>query len=176
MKRTRLALVLAVATFSIGSTASAQFLIGPRATMTVPIPGTGPEPGVALDMRVANANRMIQFGLSLQTTLDGERGALATEFGMSWFLGGAMNWVPYAGGGAQLRAMFFDDTRVMSFAAQVQVGLISSRVGRRRLFIELRAVQNLLPFGAERMLTRQSTATPSEAFRFEPSAHAGFLF
>jgi hypothetical protein len=176
MKRTSIAILLAVATLSVGSTASAQFLIGPRVGVTVPIPGGGPELGGALDMRVANTSRMIQFGVTLQSSLDGAHGGLAGEFGLSWFLGGATEWVPYAGAGVQVRAMFFDDTRVTSFAAQAQVGLMSSRVGRRRLFVELRAVQNLLPFGAERLLTRQSVATPVAAFRFEPSAHVGFLF
>ncbi len=176
MKRTRIALLVAAATLSAGSTASAQFLIGPRVAVTVPIPGVVPEVGGGLDVRVANTSRMIQFGLTLQPSLDGEHGALAADFGVSWFLGSATAWVPYAGGGAQIRAMFLDDTRVTSFAAQVQVGIISSRVGRRRVFAELRAVQNVMPFGAERLLTRQSVSTPGAAFRFEPSANVGFLF
>jgi len=176
MKRTLTALALSLTALSAAPAATAEFLIGPRLTLSAPIPGGGLEVGGALDMRVSNPTRMIHFGLSLQSALDGERGALAADIATSWFLGGATDWVPYLGGGAQFRAMFFDSTRVSAFALQAQVGLMSSRVGRRRFFVELRAVQNVLPFGAQHSLTQRSMQTPAEAYRFEPSVHAGFLF
>ena len=175
MKRTICTLALALAATTLAPAASAEFLIGPRATLSLPIPGSGLELGGALDMRVTNPARMIQFGLSLQVAGDGESGALAAEFGLSWFLGSATSWVPYAGGGMQVRAMFFDHTRVTSFAPQAQIGIISARSGRRRFFTEFRAVQNVA-LSAQHSLTRQSMPMPGEAFRFEPSVHAGFLF
>lgn len=175
MTRTICTLALALAATTLAPAASAEFLIGPRATLSLPLPGGGPEVGGALDMRVTNPARMIQFGVSLQSRLDGDSGVFAAEFGLSWFLGEATSWVPYAGGGLQVRAMFFDSTRVMSFAPQAQLGIISARTGRRRFFTELRAVQNVA-FSAQHSLTGQSMPMPGEAFRFEPSVHAGFLF
>ncbi len=175
MKRTICTLALALAATTLAPVASAEFLIGPRATLSLPLPGGGLEVGGALDMRVTNPSRMIQFGVSLQSRLDGDSGVFAAEFGLSWFLGSATSWVPYAGGGMQVRAMFFDSTRVMSFAPQAQIGIISSRAGRRRFFTELRAVQNVA-FSAQHSLTGQSMPMPDGAFRFEPSVQAGFLF
>ncbi|MFO0629051.1 MAG: hypothetical protein U0325_25980 [Polyangiales bacterium] len=175
MKRTICTLAAALAVTTLAPAASAEFLLGPRATLSLPLPGGGLEVGGALDMRVTNPDRMIQFGVSLQSRLDGDSGVFAAEFGVSWFLGGATQWVPYAGGGLQVRAMFFDSTRVMSVAPQAQLGIISARAGRRRFFTELRAVQNIA-FSAQHSLTGQSAAMPHDAFRFEPSVHAGFLF
>lgn len=175
MKRTICTLALALAATTLAPTASAEFLIGPRATLSLPLPGGGLEVGGALDMRVTNPSRMIQFGVSLQSRLDGDSGVFAAEFGLSWFLGSATSWVPYAGGGLQVRAMFFDSTRVTSFAPQAQLGIISARAGRRRFFAEFRAVQNVA-LSAQHSLTGQSMRMPEGAFRFEPSVHAGFLF
>lgn len=176
MNKTLLLPALSLSLALAAPAASAQFLVGPRVAVTVPVPGGAPELGGALDMRVSNPTRMIQFGVSLQGSLDGERGVFAADFGVSWFLGASERWVPYAGGGLQLRAMFFDGTTVMSAAVQAQLGVMSARAGRRRLFAELRLTQNVLPFSAQDSLTRQSVATPGEAWRFEPSANVGFLF
>lgn len=176
MKRTILALSVLASTLTLAPAASAEFLIGPRVAFGVPVPNGLPELGVALDMRVSNPSRMIQFGFTLHAALDGESGVLSADMAHSTFLGSATEWVPYLGGGAQVRSMFFDRVRVTSFAAQAQLGIMSSRVGRRRLFVEVRAVQNLLAFGAEYLLTRQPAPMPDHAYRFEPSVNAGFLF
>jgi hypothetical protein len=170
------ALFVALATLSLAPSASAEFLIGPRLSVTVPVPGLTPEVGGALDMRVASPARMISFGVGLQSALDGESGGLAFDAGYSWLLGASESWVPYAGAGAQVRALFFEDTRVTTFAVQAQLGVISARAGRSRFFAELRVAQNVLAFGAQDSLRGTSRPTPTDAWRFEPSVQTGFLF
>ncbi len=176
-------LALSLSIIAAAAPSRAEFLIGPRVTLTQPVafasstPFTSPELGAALDMRISNPSRMIQIGIGLQTEpREGDVGAFSLELGQSWFLGSSASWVPYVGAAMQLRALFFDDTAVYSLAAQGHVGVMSSRQGHRRFFAELRAVQNLLPFGAEYMLTKQSAPTPDGATRFEPTLAAGFLF
>lgn len=170
------AALVALVTLSRTPAASAEFLIGPRLSLAMPIPGRGPEVGAALDLRFASPSRMTSFGLGLQSALDGESGGLSFDAGLSWLLGDGDRWVPYVGGGAQVRALFFEDTRVTTFAAQAQLGLVSARAGGSRLFVELRVVQNLLAFGAQDSLRGTSRPTPSDAMRFEPSVQTGFLF
>lgn len=170
------AALVALVTLSLAPVASAEFLIGPRLSLAVPLPGRGPEVGAALDVRFATAARMTSFGLAFQSALDGESGGLGFDASLSWMLGDGDRWVPYVGGGAQVRALFFEDTRVTTFAAQAQLGLISARTGGSRLFVELRLVQNLLAFGAQDSLRGTARPTPSDAMRFEPSVQAGFLF
>lgn len=175
MKNLTAALV-ALASLSVTSAASAEFLIGPRLSVTVPVPGFAPEVGGALDMRIASPARMISFGVGLQSALDGESGGLAFDAGHSWLLGSGDRWVPYLGAGLQVRALFFEDTRVTSLGLQGQLGLVSARTGRSRFFTELRLVQNVFAFGAQDSLRGTSRPTPTDAWRFEPSVQAGFLF
>lgn len=172
----RIAVVVALASLSLSSAASAELLFGPRVALTVPVPGLLPELGGALELRIATHNRMTAFGLGLQSRLDGEAGLVSVDTAATWFLGASERWVPYAGGGMQLRQMFFRQTRFTSIAAQGVVGVMSSRSGSARLFVELRAVQNLLAFGPQDSVRGTPRPMPLEAMRFEPSVQAGVLF
>jgi hypothetical protein len=176
MKPLITAALFALATLSLTPAASAEFLIGPRLSVTVPVPGLAPELGGAVDMRIASPTRMIAFGVGLQSALDGESGGLTLDAGHAWLLGSADRWVPYFGAGVQVRALFFEDTRVTTFAVQGQLGFVSARAGRSRFFAELRLVQNVLAFGAQDSLRGTPRPTPADAWRFEPSVQTGFLF
>jgi hypothetical protein len=128
-------------------------VFGVRTAAIVPVAtGISYQPTVALafDGRLESRNYFLEFGAGFTAPASSRHdaeslGSLFAEIGASYFL--ANDTVsPYIGAGVSPRILLANESGV-SLAPYLQLGLMFPRESTSRLYVDLRAAQNVLPIG-----------------------------
>jgi hypothetical protein len=152
------ALVIALALVS-RVVAAAEHVIGVRATFAGGLPYIeSPEIGGAVNWRIEDATGFYELDMGLHGpfTHDGD-GAIWVGAGRSFYLIGDY----YLGGGLQLRGVYdgIDNTGCWATGVEGQGGYMFMHDQSTRVYLELRVVQNVLPFNCKDALDVKKDST-----------------
>lgn len=107
-----------------------------------------PDAGLMFDCRLEAEDYFLEFGAGFMfgtnATRDPAVGGLVAEIGGSYYLAHD-NVSPYIGAGVSPRIIGGLNTGIFGFAPYAQIGLMLFRESSTRLYLDLRAAQNLVP-------------------------------
>jgi hypothetical protein len=133
------------------------------------------EIGAAIDVRLERGGGFAEFALGATFSMPkGLDGAAWMEGGYSFYLNSDDLGV-YLGGGGQFRWIYVDTISSFAPAVYGQIGVMFDRSSSTRMYVELRATQNILPFDSKDNFDNPRD-TPRAAWRTEVMAAFGFGF